>query len=128
MFGRRFCFSSWQPLILAFEQAHEIMVLFVLRKLFLQTHMRARCRIFVRPFVYFHTSCVRTAKALGRLRGCAGLPESLLIAYVLMSWLILTLLLWQNMAWGLTYFDQFIKKKKKKKKNDCKSSVQCAFT
>ena len=25
---------------------------------------------FVKPFVYFHTSCVRTAKALARLRGC----------------------------------------------------------
>ena len=37
----------------------------------------------VRPFVYFHTSCVRTAKALARLRGCAGSPEPSLVAYVL---------------------------------------------
>ena len=41
----------------------------------------------VGPFVYFHTSCVRTAKALTRLRGCAGSPEHSLVAYNLMSWL-----------------------------------------
>ena len=37
----------------------------------------------VGPFVYFHTSCVRTAKALARLRGCAGSPEPSLVAYVI---------------------------------------------
>ena len=40
-------------------------------------------------FVYFHNSCVRTAKALARLHGCAGLPEPLLLAYVIstkISW------------------------------------------
>ena len=56
------------------EPCHEIMVLFVLRKLILQTrmrnHPRASCLILVGPFVYFHTSCVRKAKALARLRGC----------------------------------------------------------
>ena len=45
----------------------------------------------VGPFVYFHTSCVRTANALARLRGCAGSPEPSLVAYDkyhnLMSWL-----------------------------------------
>ena len=41
----------------------------------------------VEPFVYFHTSSVRTAKALARLHGCAGSPEPSLVAYVLMSWL-----------------------------------------
>ena len=49
----------------------------------------ARCLIFVGPFVYFHTSCVRTAKALARLRGCAGSPEPSLVAYVIstiISW------------------------------------------
>ena len=30
---------------------------------------------FVRLFVYFHTLCLRTAKALARLRGCAVSPE-----------------------------------------------------
>ena len=38
---------------------------------------------------YFHTSCVPTAKALARLRKCAGLPEPWLIAYVIstiISW------------------------------------------
>ena len=40
-------------------------------------------------FVYFHTSCVRTAKALARLRWCAGSPEPSLVAYVIrtiISW------------------------------------------
>ena len=40
-------------------------------------------------FVYFHTSCVRTAKALARLRGCTGSPEPSLVAYVIstiISW------------------------------------------
>ena len=43
----------------------------------------------VGPFVYFHTSCVQTAKALARLRGCAGSPEPSLVAYVIstvISW------------------------------------------
>ena len=43
----------------------------------------------VRPFVYFHTSCVRTAKALARLCGCPGSPEPSLVAYVIstiISW------------------------------------------
>ena len=67
---------------------------FVLRKPILQTRM---CRqsvgldvwILVGPFVYFQTSCVRTAKALARRRGCAGSPEHSLVAYVintLISW------------------------------------------
>ena len=79
----------------AFEPAYEIMALFVLRKLILQTHMRSHqvglgVWFLVGPFVYFHTLCVRTAKALARLRGCAGLPEPSLVAYVIstMSWLI----------------------------------------
>ena len=43
----------------------------------------------VRPFVYFHTLCVRTAKALVRLPECAGSPEPSLVAYVIstiISW------------------------------------------
>ena len=55
------------------EPSHEIMVLFVLRKLIFQT-----C---IRPFLCFHISCVRTAKALARLGGCAGSPEPSLVAY-----------------------------------------------
>ena len=52
-----------------FEPAHAIVALFVLRKLILQTRMRSYLVgldvwVFVKPFVYFHTSCVRTAKAL----------------------------------------------------------------
>ena len=47
------------------------MALFVLCKLILQTHMRSHpvrldAWCLVGPFVYFHTSCVRTAKALVR--------------------------------------------------------------
>ena len=76
------------------EPAHEIMALFVLRKLILQTHMRSHpveldFWFLVGPFVYFHTACVRTAKALARLRGCAGSPEPSLVAYVvstIISW------------------------------------------
>ena len=76
------------------EPSHEIMVLFVLRKLILQNRMRSHpvgldVWYLVSPFVYLHTSCVRTAKALGRLRGCAGSSEPLLVAYVIstiISW------------------------------------------
>ena len=76
------------------EPAHEIKALIVPRKLILQTCM---CRhplgidvwCLVGYFVYFHTSCVRTAKALARLCACAGSPEHSLVAYVLstiISW------------------------------------------
>ena len=66
----------------------------VLHKLILQTRMRSHplkldVWFFVRPLVYFHTSCMRTAKALARLRGCTGLPEPSLVAYVIstiISW------------------------------------------
>ena len=70
------------------------MPLFVLCKLILQTHMCSHpvgidVWFLVRPFVYFHTSCVRTAKALARLRGCPGSSEPSLLAYVIstiISW------------------------------------------
>ena len=60
--------------------SHKIMVLFVLRKQMLQTCMRNQpveldVWFLVGPFVYFHTSCVWTAKALVRLHQCADLPE-----------------------------------------------------
>ena len=76
-----------------FKPAHGIMVLFDLRKLILQTRMRSYSDVWflVGPFVYFHTSCVRTAKALARLRGCAGSAESSLVAYMIsaiMSWAV----------------------------------------
>ena len=77
-----------------FEPAHEIMVFFVLRELILQTRMRSHpvglnVWCLVEPFVDFHTSCVRTAKALARLRECAGSPEPSLVAHVIstkISW------------------------------------------
>ena len=70
------------------EPAHEIMVLFIVRNLILQTHMCSHpvgldVSFLVGPFIYFHTACVRTAKALARLRGCAGSPEPSLVAYVI---------------------------------------------
>ena len=66
------------------------MVLFILRKrkLILQTRIAQSSSgldvwFLVGPFVYFHTLCVWTAKALVRLRRCAGSPEPLLIACVI---------------------------------------------
>ena len=76
------------------EPSHEIMVFFFCSKLILQTRMLSHLAgldvwSLVSPFVYFHTSCVQTAKALARLHGCAGLPEPSLVAYMIstiMSW------------------------------------------
>ena len=91
-------------IILKFEPAHEIMVIFVLLKLILQmcmySHlMRLDVWFLVGPSVYFPTLCVRTANAVIRLRGCAGFPEPSLVAWAFagrpcnkyhnrMSWLI----------------------------------------
>ena len=66
------------------------MALFVLHKLILQTRMhshpvRLDAWFLVRPFVYFHVSCMRTVKALARLRKCAGSPEPSLISTII-SW------------------------------------------
>ena len=82
------------------------MALFVLRKLILQTRMRSPpvgldVWFLVEPCVYFHTSCVRTAKTLARLRGCAGSPESSLVAYV-----ISTIISW---AGSIIYIPQYDK-------------------
>ena len=86
--------STQSKLEIANEPAHEIMALFILPKLILQTRMRSHpvgleVRFLVRLIVYFHTSCVRTAKALARLRRCAGSPEPSLVPYVIstkISW------------------------------------------
>ena len=64
-----------------------MMVLFILRTIILQTHrsshpMGLDVWFLVGPFVYFHTLRVRTVKALVRVRGWAGSPEPLLVAYV----------------------------------------------
>ena len=64
------------------------MVLFVLRNHILQTRtrshpMRLDVWFFVGPVFNFHTLCVWTAKALVRLRGCAGSPEPSLVAYMI---------------------------------------------
>ena len=80
-----------------FEPAHEILALFILHKLILQTRMRSHpvgleVSFMVGPFVYFHTSCERTVKALARLHGCTGSPEPSLVAYV-----ISTIILWDGL-------------------------------
>ena len=70
------------------------MALFVLRKLILQMRMHSHpvgldVWFLVGLFLYFHTSCVQTAKALVRLRGCTVLSEPSLITYVIstiISW------------------------------------------
>ena len=70
------------------------MVLFILRKLTLQTRMRSHpvgldVWVLVRPFIYYHTKCVWTVKALTRLRVYAGSPEPFLVANVIstiISW------------------------------------------
>ena len=70
------------------------MALFVLRKLIFQTRMHSHpvgldAWFLVGPFIYFHTSCVRTANALAWLRGCTGSPEPSLVACVIstiISW------------------------------------------
>ena len=82
------CLPVWAEKL--FESCHEIMVLFVLRKLILQTCMPSHpwpmgldVWYSVWSFVYIHTSCVRKTNALARLRGCAGSPEPSLVAYVI---------------------------------------------
>ena len=78
----------------SFEPSHEIMALFVLLKLVLQMRINSHLMaldvwFLVRPFVYFHNLCLQTAKALARLRGCAGSPEPSLVAFVIstiISW------------------------------------------
>ena len=73
------------------EPSHEIMVLFDC-SLIPQTRMRSHSVeldvwLFAGPFVYFHTLWVRTAKALARVRGCAGSPKPSLDAYLtIISW------------------------------------------
>ena len=72
---------------------YEIMVFFVLRKTHYSNDMRSHPvgldLFLVGPFFYFRTSCVRIAKALVRLRWCAGSLEPSLVAYVIstiISW------------------------------------------
>ena len=79
--GTRSLREKWQP-------CHGIMVLFILRKLILQTRMRSHPAgldvwFLVGSFFYFHTSCVQSAKALVSLHGCTGSPEPSLVTYVI---------------------------------------------
>ena len=70
------------------------MALFVLCELILQTRMHSHpvglyVWFLVGPFVYFHTSCVQTAKALAKLCKCTDSPDPSLVAYVvsiIISW------------------------------------------
>ena len=76
------------------EPSHEIMALLALHKLILQTRMcnhpvKLDVWFLVGVFVYFHTPCVRTPRALVRLRESAGSPEPSLVTYVIstiVSW------------------------------------------
>ena len=70
------------------------MALFVFRKFILQTRMRSHLAgldvwLLVGPFDYFNTSCMRTAKALARLRRIAWAFAGRLCNkyYNLMGWL-----------------------------------------
>ena len=90
---------DWKIVDLDIKLQHKQTKLFVLLKLILQTRMRSHpvglyVWFLVGPFVYFHISCVRTAKALARLRGCTGSPGAFTGRlcdkyYNLLSWLIL---------------------------------------
>ena len=73
---------------ITYEPAHETTALFVLCKFTPQprTHsyqVRTDVRPLVGSHVYFHISCVRTARAPAKLCGCAGSPEPPLVAYVI---------------------------------------------
>ena len=75
------------------EPSHEIMALFVLHKLILQLRSHPvglDVWFLVGPFIYFHTSCMQTVKALARLRTCAGSTEPSLVAYVISTCTIIS--------------------------------------
>ena len=67
------------------QLSHEIIVLFVLRKLILLIDMRFMSNFWSNPWSAstFYTSCVRTAKALASQRGCAGSSKPSLVLYVI---------------------------------------------
>ena len=70
------------------EPSHEKTDLSVVQFEILQTHMRSLWKrsevwLFAWSFHYIPILCERTAKALARLRGCTGLPEPSLVAYVI---------------------------------------------
>ena len=80
-----------------FEPSHEIMALFILRKLILQTHMSSHpvgldVRCLVRPFVYFHISCTNSEGSgkTARMRRLAWAFAGRLFDkyHNLMNWLI----------------------------------------
>ena len=88
-----------------FEPAYEIMVLFVLHKLILQTHIRSHPVVLnvwflVGPYVDFHTSCVRSegsGETAWMCRLAWAFAARLCDKYHnLMSWLILPVIaIWQ---------------------------------
>ena len=89
-----------------YEPCHEVMALSVLRKLILQTSMRSHpvgqdVWFLVGPFVCFHTSCMQTATAQARLRGCKGSPEPSLFTYV-----ISTIISWAGSYGVCIYFHE----------------------
>ena len=71
---------------------------------------------FVEATFYFYISCVRTAKALGRLRGCAGSPEHSLVAYVISS-----VIAWALAQMKFRVLSRVVLKKKIRTKLSCKN-------
>ena len=72
-----------------FEPFHKNMVLFIQLTCMHSHPVELDAWFLVRLFVYFHILCVRTAKALARLRRCTGSPEPSLLTYVIstiISW------------------------------------------
>ena len=101
--------SRWCPKLtahFAHRNASMTKMLHILRKLILQTaRMRSHPMgldvwCLVGPFVYFYSSYVRTAKALVRLRGCAGSPELSLVAYVVRTIISLARLFCKCFHWS----------------------------
>ena len=77
------------------------MVLFVLRTLILQMRMCSHpvglnVWFLVGPFIYFHTSCVRTAKALVETARMHRLTWASLVAYVIST----------IISWAGSFYDQ----------------------
>ena len=98
------------------------MVLFILRKLILQTRMCCHpvgldVWFLVWSIVDFHTSCVRTAKAQARLRGWAGSPEPSLVAYVMIS----TIISWAGSNYNFNHLITIMKE------SSCNDYIQLLF-
>ena len=96
-----------QSNLLIIEPTHEIMALIasvnsIFKHVCAATLGLHICYL-IGPFVFFHTLCVQTAKALARLQGCALLPELSLFAYAISQELIRHLDKYHNLRSWLNY-------------------------